>query len=73
MSNGSSTVPFARLLGRHGGPLSPRIFNLMVDVVIWEWLRQVLGERVATDGIRTQIRLPLAAFYADDGLVQSRD
>ena len=56
-----------------GGPLSPRIFNLMVDAVIREWLRQVLGNRVAADGIGTQIRLLLAAFYADNGLVQSRD
>ena len=53
--------------------MSPRIFNLMVDAVIREWLRQVLGERVAADGIGVQIRLLLAAFYADDGLVQSRD
>ena len=56
-----------------GGPLSPRIFNLMIDAVIREWLRQVLGNRVAVDGIRTHIRLLLAAFYADNGLVQSRD
>ena len=53
--------------------MSPRIFNLMVDAVIREWLRQVLGDRVTADGIGTQIRLLLAAFYANDGLVQSRD
>ena len=39
----------------------------MVDAVIREWLRQVLDERVAVDGIGEQIRLLLAAFYADDG------
>ena len=67
-------APFKALRGvTQGGPLSPRIFNLIVDAVIREWLRQVLGKRVAADGIETQIRLLLAAFYADDGLVQSRD
>ena len=32
-----------------------------------------MGEEVAADGIGAQIRALLAAFYADDGLVQSRD
>ena len=49
--------------------MSPRIFNLMVDAVIQEWLRQVMCEEVAADGIGAQIRALLAAFYADDGLV----
>ena len=53
--------------------MTPRIFNLVVDAVIREWLRQVLGEEVAADGIGSHIRVLLAAFYADDGLVQSRD
>ena len=45
----------------------------MADAVIQEWLCQVMGEEVAADGIGAQIRALLAAFYADDGLVQSRD
>ena len=67
-------TPFKALRGvTQGGPLSPGIFILMVDAVIREWLRQVRGAEVAADGIGSQIRALLAAFYADDGLVQSRD
>ena len=60
-------TPFKALCGvTQGDPLSPRIFNLMVDAVIWEWLHQVLGEKVAADGIEAHIRVLLAAFYADN-------
>eukprot|EP00957_Ditylum_brightwellii_P131604 10036550-Ditylum_brightwellii.AAC.1 len=27
-----------------GGPLSPKIFNIMIDAIVREWLRQLLGE-----------------------------
>jgi exonuclease III len=55
-----------------GGPFSPRIFNVMVDAVVREWLRQVLGEDVARSGVGEEIRHFLVAFYADDGLIQAR-
>ena len=55
------------------GLLSPRIFNLMVDMVIREWLREVLGNKVMTAGISSKIRVLLVACYTNDGLVQSRD
>ena len=54
-----------------GGPVSPHIFNIMVDAIIWEWLRQTLGEDVAKEGYWKIIGELLAAFYADDGLIQS--
>ena len=54
-----------------GGPFSPRIFNVMVDAIIREWLRLVLGEEVAKSGLGERIRQFLVAFYADDGLIQS--
>jgi len=44
----------------------------MVDAIVREWLRQVLGEEAAKSGISEEVRGFLAAFYADDGLVQSR-
>ena len=57
-----------------GGPLSPTIFNLMVDAVIREWLQQVVSAESARNGITSaDIRRLLACFYADDGLVLSRD
>ena len=58
-----------------GGPLSPKIFNVMVDAIVREWLRQVLGDEyllpaVEIDGI---VRLFTALFYADDGYIASTD
>ena len=38
-----------------------------------EWLRQILGDEVAKSGLGGEIRQFLAAFYSDDGLIQSRD
>ena len=38
-----------------GGPVSPWIFNVMVDDIVREWLRQVLGEEVACSGIGADI------------------
>ena len=55
-----------------GGPFSPHIFNTMVDVIVCEWLRQVLGVGAMLTGIGEEIRKFLAAFYADDGLVLAR-
>ena len=45
----------------------------MVDEVICEWLRSQLGAEVDNSGIGDQIRVLLAVFYADNGLVQSQD
>ena len=57
-----------------GGPLSPTIFNLMVDAVIRDWLRQVVSAESARDGITSaDIQQLLSCCYADDGLVLSRD
>ena len=56
-----------------GGPLSPRIFDTMVDAIVREWLRRTIGDGAMAAGIGEEIRSFLAAFYADDGLIQSRD
>ena len=34
-----------------GGPLLSTTFNLMVDEVIREWLRQLVSVKLATEGI----------------------
>ena len=52
-----------------GGPVSPTIFNLMVDAVIREWERQLLLNDIPLG----QIRVLVAIFYADDGLIAARD
>ncbi len=33
-----------------GGPLSPKIFNVLVDAIVREWLRQLFGNDVAKNG-----------------------
>ena len=66
-------TPFKALRGvTQGGPFSPRVFNVMVDAIVREWLRVIYDLDIATDGLDRFIREFLAAFYADDGLVQSR-
>jgi hypothetical protein len=56
-----------------GGPVSPRLFNIMVDAIVREWFRQVFGDEVARDGVGEAVRLFIALFYVDDGWIASRD
>ena len=44
----------------------------MVDSVVREWIRQVVGDDAARSGMAEEIRNFLAIFYADDGLIQAR-
>jgi hypothetical protein len=44
----------------------------MVDVVVREWLRQILGDEAAKSGYGILVESFLAIFYADDALVASR-
>ena len=65
------------LFGAHhgvtqGGALSSLMFNVCVDCVIREWLRQVLGEDVAQDGVEKLVRNQCITFFVDDGLVAAR-
>ena len=52
-----------------GWSLSPRIFNLMVDAVVWEWLKNLLHTEVVVNGIDEEVHLLLACFYTDDGRI----
>ena len=51
------------------GPLSPTIFNIMVDAIVQEWMRQM---ELAGFNV-TDIRTIVAVFYADNRLVAARD
>ena len=55
-----------------GGTLSSLMFNVCVDCVIREWLRQVLGEGVTQDGVGDLVRNQCIAFFVDNGLVAAR-
>ena len=52
-----------------GGPVSPTIFNLMVDAIIREWERLLVIRRIPLSEICTLI----AIFYANDGLIAARN
>jgi hypothetical protein len=73
-ANGRFGEPFKAHRGvTQGGPVSPKIFNIMVDAIVREWIRILVGDEAASDGLKDAIRLLLAIFYADDGYIASRD
>ena len=47
----------------------PTIFNIMVDAIISEWERQLILEGIPLG----QVRVLVAIFYADDGLIAARN
>jgi hypothetical protein len=55
-----------------GGPLSGLMFNVCVNGVVREWLRQVLGEDAAQKGLGEAARNHVVAFFVNDGLVAAR-
>jgi len=48
------------------------MFNVCVDCVVREWLRQVLGEDVPRDGVGDLVCDQCIPFFVDDGLVAAR-
>ena len=69
-ASGYHDSPFSAERGiTQGGPLSPAIFNIMVDAIVRAWVR--LAEAAGFDA--TDIRAIAAAFCADDGLAAARD
>ena len=73
-AGGRYGTPFQAFRGvTQGGPLSPRIFNVMVDAVVRAWIAQMLGAEAAEHGYGEELRKILAIFYADDALLASRD
>ena len=59
----------------HGGPLSPTIFNVVLDVVLWNWVALVVvtegGVEPATEGLGKDIQHKSSYFYADNKLLAS--
>ena len=54
-----------------GDPLSPTIFNVVVDAVVRHWVTLAVTES-ETRGVRGREGRPQAAlFYADDGMIAS--
>ena len=56
-----------------GDPLSPTIFNVVVDAVVRHWVHRVVEEAEARGETGQEGRNQAALFYADDGMVASSD
>ena len=56
-----------------GEPLSPTIFNVVVDVVVRHWVTLAVEEAETWGGRWGEGRHQAALFYADDGMVASSD
>jgi hypothetical protein len=52
-----------------GGPLSGLMFNVCVNAVVREWLRQVLGDDTAQRGLGEAAHDHTVAFFVDNRLV----
>ncbi len=72
-AGGNYGLPFGAHCGvTQGGPLSSLMFNVCVDFVVREWLRQVLGEDVAQGGVGNLVHNQCIAFFVDNRLVAAR-
>jgi hypothetical protein len=72
-AGGNFGVPFNAGRGvTQGGPLSSFMFNVCVDAVVREWLRQVLGDDAAQKGLGEAAHDHAVAFFVNDGLVMAR-
>ncbi len=72
-AGGNFGKPFGAGRGvTQGGPLSSLMFNVCVDAVVREWLRQCLGDDAAQGGIGEAVHDYIVAFFVDAGLVAAR-
>ena len=56
-----------------GDPLSPTIFNVVVDAVVRHWVTLVVTEAEMRGERGREGRYQAALFYADDGMLASSD
>ena len=56
-----------------GDPLSPTIFNVVVDAVVRHWIDGIVDEAEEKGETGWEGRHQSAVFYADDGMVVSSD
>ena len=56
-----------------GKPLSPTIFNVVVDAVVSHWVTGVIADAEERGEMGKEDRHQTALFYADDGMVASSD
>ena len=56
-----------------GDPLSPTIFNVVVDAVVRHWVNRLVDEAEAKGETGQEGRHQSAVFYTDNGMVVSSD
>jgi len=56
-----------------GSVLGPLIFNIVVDSVVRYWMTIMVGDGGASAITRFTVKELLLLFYADDGMIASRD
>ena len=56
-----------------GNPLSPTIFNVVVDAVVCHWVKLAMDEAEKQGERGNKGRHQAALFYTDDGMVASSD
>ena len=63
-----------------GGPFFPCIFNVMLDAIVQEWLRPMLGDEAVALGDEAValgygdfVKVFLVLFYADDAIIAHWD
>ena len=76
-ASGNYGMPFCAGRGvTQGGPLSPKLFNILVDAVAREWLhelREKCSEVMAEEELEQLMATFFAIFYVDDAYLASRD
>ena len=56
-----------------GDPMSPTIFNVVVDAVVMHWIDRLVAETAKKGDTGRERRHQLAVLYTDDGMVVSSD
>ena len=56
-----------------GDPLSPTIFNVVVDAVVRHWVHRIMEEAEARGETGREGRHLAALFYSDNSMVASSD
>ena len=74
-ASGNYGAPFKAGRGvTQGGPLSAKLFNILVDAVVREWLRLLKEEEdMEEEEMEGMMETLFAIFYVDDAYIASRD
>ncbi len=74
-ASGNYGSPFCAGRGvTQGGPLSAKLFNILVDAVAREWVRQLREESELEEAVITELMADFfAIFYVDNAYLTSRD